>query len=131
MKIEHGEYTIELKGNILITDAIGPFNQDLIEHYNEDITNVINSIAHKKWAQIIVLHSLSMFTPEAEQEFLKTLEYRKSKGLQVVCLITKDCEASRLVEWQFAHMYSQFDISFSFVENYQEAEEFIQTILDH
>lgn len=130
MNKEHGVYKIVLNDNILLTDAIGPFNQELIKHYNEELTNAIESITHDKWAQIIILHSMSMFTPQAEEEFLKTLKYRKSKGLQVVCLITKDCESSNLVKWQFEHMYSKFGISFSFVESYKDAELFIDKELN-
>lgn len=128
---EHGIYKIELDHNILFTDAIGPFNKDLITHYNKDLIHAVESVTCKVWGQIIVLHEMSLFTPEAEKEFRKTLTYRKEKGLRVVCLITKECNSSEIVKWQFSQLYAEFDISYSFVDSYEVAKSFILSELDN
>ncbi len=122
---EHGKYKIKLDKNILLTDAIGPFNKELIERYNRELTDVIESITYKKWGQIIVLHEMSLFTPEAEIEFRKTLEFRKQKGLEVICIITSSCERSKLVQWQFSHIYSECGITYSIVDSYDDAKSFM------
>lgn len=128
---EHGSYTIELEDNILFTDAVGPFNEQSIEHYNRDIKNAIESIKSKKWAQIVVLHEISLLTPDAEKVFRKRLEYRKKMGLCVICLITNSCLASSLVQKQFSSMYSDFDIKHSFKDSYEEAKDFVISQLDN
>ncbi|MBN2619245.1 MAG: hypothetical protein JXR64_13115 [Spirochaetales bacterium] len=127
---EHGIYKIELTDNILLTDAIGPFNRELIEHYNRDLKSTIESITSPVWGQIIILHSMSMFTPEAELEFRKTMEYRKNKGLRVIGLVTTDCESSMLVQWQFSKVYSDFGIIHNFVNSYEDAKLFVSSELN-
>ncbi|PKF62976.1 hypothetical protein CW745_06000 [Psychromonas sp. psych-6C06] len=51
---------------MLIIDATGPFNEELILHCQHSLMACIKVLEVKPWKQVVILHKMSLFTPEAE-----------------------------------------------------------------
>ena len=78
---EHGVYEMKVEGDLLLVDATGPFNEELINSYRYALESCIHFLEIKQWNQIITLHEMSLFTPEAEEALTQSLIDRKSRGL--------------------------------------------------
>jgi hypothetical protein len=85
---QHGVYTVKVEDSILIVDATGPFNAELIAAYRCDVDACIQALSHAAWGQIIVLQDLSLFTPEAEQALERSVEFRKQNGLVASAVVS-------------------------------------------
>lgn len=82
---EHGIFEIKIEADLLLVDATGPFNEELIKSYQHSLEACIQVLEVTHWNQIITLHQMSVFTPDAEQSLTKTLINRKSRGLKKQC----------------------------------------------
>ena len=104
----HGQYKLELISNILVIDAKGPFNKELMTDYHKNLKELIDEVQGKPWAVVLYLHGNSVMTPDAEEELRKAVEWRKSIGLSCVALITADC--TPLSARQFSAFYKGMSV---------------------
>lgn len=111
---EHGIFQLKVENKILHVDATGPFNEELINHYNKSLEKCIQLLEDDKWNQVIVLHQMSLFTPEAEEALTKTLIERKSRGLSNCAVVIEDVDCKMLVKEQLGHCYDRANIRYEF-----------------
>lgn len=125
--IEHGIFEIKIEENILLVDATGPFNEELIINYQNALESCIKSLEHKKWNQIITLHQLSVFTPEAELALTKTLINRKSRGLTHCAVVIGDTNYKALLTEQMSRCYCKAEIDHQYFNTLDTAKKWINT----
>ncbi|MDG1752522.1 MAG: hypothetical protein P8I03_12810, partial [Thalassotalea sp.] len=89
---EHGVFEVKIEDKILLVDATGPFNEELILQYEKSLESCIKYLETSKWNQIITLRQFSLFTPEAEQKLTQTLKKRRSRGLVACAVVLKNIE---------------------------------------
>ncbi|EPJ49740.1 MAG: hypothetical protein OFPI_22990 [Osedax symbiont Rs2] len=113
---EHGGFTIQIEPGLLLVDATGPFNDELLKRYNRALESSIQQLEASAWVQIISLHQTSLFTPEAESILTATLIERRSRGLQAGYLILEDVEFRSLVQEQLSRCYNQAGVAHQFFD---------------
>ena len=57
--MEHGIFEVKIEGNLLLVDATGPFNEELIIQYEKALKTCIQSLEASEWNQVITLHQMS------------------------------------------------------------------------
>jgi hypothetical protein len=119
--IEHGFFTVNVEDNILIVDAIGPFNEELILKYEKALESCIQTLELSSWNQIITLHKLSLFTPDAELALTQTLINRKSRGLVSCAVVMVDIEGESLVKRQMSRCYDNASVKHQFFTSLEDA----------
>lgn len=122
---EHGAFKIELVDSLLFVDAQGPFNEELIKRYKADLESKIQALEHASWCQIITLHDMSVFTPEAESALTNTLINRKSRGLIASAVIISDVDYQDLVCSQMSRCYHTARVEHEYFTSLSQAKEWV------
>lgn len=128
MKFEkHGVYTIEVNDGVLLVDATGPFNDELVRDYHRALETAIGQLEGQPWGQIIVLHDLSLLTPDAEKSLMVSLRSRKLRGL-VVCAVVCDSPYFS-VKSQFGRIYQDVGMAHGFLPSIEAAKQWVDIAL--
>lgn len=122
---EHGIFEVKIENNSLYVDATGPFNEELTTRYGLAIESCIQRLERANWNQIIVLHKLSLFTPEAANVLINTLIDRKGRGLVKSAVVLLDSEGKSLIVQQMSHIYQTANVDYSFFDSVNEARAWI------
>ena len=116
---KHGVYSLKVIGQVLIVDATGPFNDELVVCYNNALEACIQQLESSCWGQIVTLHEQSLFTPDAERTLNSSLKRRKERGLRASAVVCKSPYS--LVQSQIDRIYSSADVIHDFCKGEEEA----------
>jgi hypothetical protein len=122
---EHGLFEVKTEGKLLLVNAIGPFNEELLIKYENALESCIQSLEAAPWNQIITLHQLSLFTPEAEEILTKTLVNRTSRGLGACAVVFQNVEAESLVTAQMSRCYKNAKVTHRFFNSIDDAKKWL------
>ena len=122
---EHGTFTIKRRPGYLYINAKGPFNDELVHAYNCQLKEALEAPAEKPWKQLVILHGLALMIPAAKENFVKSLAYRKQRGLIRSAMVMGDVEAQSLVKTQFAQCYQLAHIEHAFFDREDAALEWL------
>lgn len=122
---EHGVYSIKIIERTLFIDATGPFNGEFVEEYNNAIHKCVISLAGADWTQIVVLHGLSLLTPEAESKLDESLLDRKNNGLTRAAIVCDSDEGKTLIFQQLSRCYKKVGIQHNCFTNLTEAKHWL------
>ena len=123
----HGIFKVKADDKLLLVDARGPFNEELMLSYEADLELCIQQLEKSKWNQIIILRNLSLLTPEAEQAGIKSLINRKLRGLNVSAVVLIDIEGESLLKGQLNRIYQISGIKHQFFTSIQDARKWLLT----
>lgn len=127
MKFEqHGIYAVEVKGKVMIVDAQGPFNDELVKSYTQAVKSAVMHLSGEAWGQIIILRGLSLFTPDAEQLLYDVTVWRKEHNLSASAVLMLNTEAKELVRSQISRIYEKASIEYGFYEDIESAMTWLQ-----
>ena len=126
--MEHGIFEVKTEGKLLRVDATGPFNEELIIQYEKALESCIQTLEVSQWNQVITLHQLSLFTPEAEKVLTNTLINRKSRGLIACVIVLLDVEVESLIKTQMSRCYDRACVKHTFTSSISDAEKWLETI---
>ncbi len=115
----HRKYELQIQSNILIVDSTGPFNENVVTAYNRDLKKCMDILSDSPWGQVIIMHDLSLFTPDGEKLLMDSLKTRKEKGL-VASAVVCDSEYV-IVKEQIARIYRTMDVRHAFFNSKDEA----------
>lgn len=122
---EHGIFEVKIESSNLFVNATGPFNKELTKSYSLAIESCIQKLEDNKWNQIIVLHHLSLFTPEAETFLIETLMNRKKRGLVKSAVVLVNIEGKSLITQQMSNIYQTADVEYRFFESIDSAQNWV------
>jgi hypothetical protein len=125
--IEHGVFKIEIESKLLLVDATGPFNEELTIKYESDLESCMQNLEVSKWNQIITLHKLSLFTPEAEQALTRALINRRARGLIASAVVLINIEGESLIKTQMSHCYDKAGVKYKFMSSINDAKKWLVT----
>jgi hypothetical protein len=125
---EHGLFEVKIEGKILLVDATGPFNEELIIKYKKALESCIQNLEISKWNQIITLHEFSLFTPEAEQSLTQTLINRRTRGLIASAVVFVDIEGESLIKVQMSNCYNKAGVKHQFMSSVDDAKKWLATL---
>ncbi len=107
----HGRVEFTARGNILICEATGPFNLELIDAIAAVQASVIERlIAQGSWGDIIVLKGNAMANPETIAAFTKYLKALVQQGVissVTAMVVAPDVEGGRLMATVIAKCYAE------------------------
>jgi len=126
--MEHGVFEVRIEGNLLLVDATGPFNEELIIQYERALEACIHTLEVSQWNQVITLHQLSLFTPEAEQILTNTVINRKSRGLKACAIVLMNVEGESLIKNQMSRCYDHARVKHKFTTSIHDANKWLATI---
>jgi len=126
--IEHGLFEVKIEDKLLLVDATGPFNKELLIQYENALESCIQNLEVLKWKQIITLHKLSLFTPEAEQLLTNTIINRRSRGLMACAIILKEAEGESLIKAQMSRCYNRAGVKHNFIISINDAYKWLETV---
>ncbi len=116
MFLPHGEYRIELKNDVLLIEAKGPFNIELVKQYTQEVDTIIKTLI-KPWGQVLILHQDCLFTPEAERLMYRTVEHRKKLGLVASAVVFADPQSRFIIEQQLSNIYQMSQVQYRCFED--------------
>lgn len=125
---EHGIYEVKVEAGILLVDATGPFNEETIISYQKALESCVKQLENGKWDQIVILHQLSLFTPEAEQMLTKSLMARKLRGLENCAVVDANLISKDLVMKQMSRCYDAAEIPHQYFNNLIDAKRWLATL---
>ena len=124
----HGRYSIKADGNIIIVDAEGPYNEEMVLAYKKDYQQAMIEICeqYKYWSQITYLNHESILLPEAEAVLTELNCFKKSKGMTHGVIILVDVEAPHLVESQYQRIYRAAGMVLNIASDIEEAKAWLK-----
>lgn len=127
IKSKHGEYIIELIGNIIRVDGKGVVTRSILEQYLEDVKTVTRALNGKSWGFLGFVHGTGILTPEAEHALVISINARKQVGMKACALVTTNADIPSLVKSQFERVYKRSQISYRFCASEDEAYTWLET----
>ena len=104
----HGSFGLHREGQLIVVDAAGPWNLELIQQYARDVLPVIREISlDGPWGAVVIVKESVMFTADAA-EALREAGFRSAKtsGRVAVCyVIGHDVEGAGLAPGMIRHIY--------------------------
>jgi len=126
--MEHGLFEVKIEDKLLLVDATGPFNEELLIQYEKALESCIQTLEVSEWNQIITLHQLSLFTPEAEQVLTNTVINRSSRGLMACAIVLIDAEGESLIKTQMSRCYNRAGVKYNFTTSIHNAKKWLTTL---
>lgn len=124
---EHGLFEVKVEGDLLLVDATGPFNEELLIKYENALESCIQRLEVSTWNQVITLHQLSLFTPEAEQLLTNTVINRRSRGLIACAIVLSNVEGESLIKAQMSRCYTRAGVKHVFISSIHDANKWLAT----
>ena len=104
----HGSFGLHRDGQVIVVEAAGPWNLELIQQYARDVLPIIREIsADGPWGCIVIVKNSAMFTPEAAAA-LREAGFRTAKTsgrVAVSYVIPVDVEGASLAPTIIRHIY--------------------------
>jgi hypothetical protein len=126
--MEHGVFEVKIEDKLLLVDATGPFNEELLIQYEKALESCIQTLEISPWNQIIILHKLSLFTPDAEQVLTNTVINRKSRGLMACAIVLIDAEGESLIKTQMGRCYNRAAVKHKFSTSIDNARKWLAAL---
>ena len=126
--MEHGLFEVKIEGKLLLVDATGPFNEELLIQYEKALETCIHTLEVSEWNQVITLHQLSLFTPEAEQALINSLINRRSRGLIACAIVLMNVEGESLIKTQMSRSYDRAGVKHNFTTSIDDANEWLTSL---
>jgi len=95
MFLPHGKYCIELEGEILIANANGPFDNEIVQQFAQELEMMAGQMP-TNWGQLNIIHNNALLTPEAQQGMSDLVARRYEMGMVAIALILLDSKELRV-----------------------------------
>ncbi len=122
----HGRLEFTSKESIIHIDAIGPFNQEVIEAVGRIEPKMLHEITKKygSWSEIIVYQNSCVYSPEgllALEKYINQLSMNKIAPKKSAFVISEDVEGQGMMGFIYSALYKRCAINMCVFKNEQEA----------
>jgi hypothetical protein len=117
----HGDFNLVLSGNIMFTEATGPWNAECVEKFNQAYFKLVMPFIGRRWGDLVVLHGESLLIPSAEQRLTDVIIKCRKQGLTDVALIMKEATVKSIAESQFKRVYQNSGVQMQFFNKQSDA----------
>ncbi|MDO6567004.1 hypothetical protein Q4561_08020 [Alteromonas sp. 1_MG-2023] len=121
MKTVHGSFVVTRCGNVMLTQAYGPWNRECVDSLVLDYRQKSIDMHGSKWGDIVVLEGESLLIPDAESLLTERLSAVHHLGLSHLALVLESSLVKSTTRNQLEVVYRQTGVDFSFFETYEEA----------
>lgn len=125
----HGSYNLNFKNNILHIVAEGPFNEDILERFNDDTHQIIKKNRVNKWASLVTYKGNGIFSPDAETALVKLMKNRAQNGMIANASVLKESIHPDLQQTQLSRVYQTAKIRSHFFSDEKSARNWLKEYL--
>lgn len=118
---EHGKFSVKVADKLLIVEATGPFNEEIVVPFARQIESCVTELESGSWNQIVILHKMSVFTPAAEKAFIQTLIDRKARGLVASAVVIAEDYGRNMIEVQMHRCYQTAGVKDAYFNSKEDA----------
>ena len=118
---QHGKFSIEQEGNILIVCVEGPCNNELAENYHKHMAQHIAQLAGQPWASINIFTKEAFFTPDASENLIAGAKRAQEIGFVACAFVIKADEYQNSLKAYWENIYKKAGIDYRFFEHEAEA----------
>ncbi|WP_022943313.1 hypothetical protein [Psychromonas hadalis] len=124
--LEHGILNIKLEDNILIIEGTGPWNREaLLLSFDTAGVEQKRRIS-QKWAVITIFNGDPIYTPDAADLLIESIEYDKLHGRVATAVILKDSNFPGLGKRHLDKIYKKAGEPCQFFENLCDAKVWVK-----
>ena len=121
MKPVHGSFVVTRCGNIMLTQAYGPWNSECVNGLVLDYRDKSIDMHGSNWGDIVVLEGESLLIPDAENLLAERISAVRHLGLTHLALVLESSLVKSTTRNQLAAVYRQTGVDFTFFDTYPEA----------
>lgn len=124
----HGEFTLQIKGDILFVDATGPFNEETASQYVVKYQDHITRYRPK--LQLSHLHGSSIFSPEIEESIAQLHKWSAQMGLRAEAVVLDtDQNEHAILMTQAKNIFSDIKTTYKFFDSKEEAMSWLHSFI--
>jgi hypothetical protein len=124
---EHGDFDVNLRGNILFLYIQGAWNIETSVAYQEAISEAIKPVIGKNWAAITLMDDWELCTPDSESVLFEIIKDAISKGLTREAVVNSKGTIKLQLFEKYHNVKTPNDTNIPFKRRiYQDEEEALQ-----
>ncbi|MET3107130.1 hypothetical protein AAKU67_002972 [Oxalobacteraceae bacterium GrIS 2.11] len=130
---QHGRMESHVDNNILINEATGPFNAEIItaiQVIQHDLLQEI--INHEQWAQVYIFHESVLCSPdtiEALRTYLANFKDSRNKPVATAFVMGPEVEGSSMMGPHYRQVYEEVHLTFQLFSTKTQALAWVNTML--
>jgi len=126
----HGRVNFIKDGDLLICEAMGPFNKELLLAIAEAEREMIQQMqVHERWADIVVIKHNAMASPEALEEFtgyLCSLGRQNLNATVTAMVIDDSVEGAAIMTSRLIDAYMDAGVNLTVFKSLNDAKVFVK-----
>lgn len=128
--MEKQPYNIEMMDNILVVDAVGPFDIETMLQYKAETLDKIEQLKHKPWGCIACFQETGVFSPEAEAELVILTKERMRKNMAALATVIKASNQTDIQQMQLSRIYESCNTKFHMFSDIKAAQTWLSQYLE-
>jgi len=129
----HGRVDFHVDGPLLLTEAIGPFNAELVQAVQALVHEIYREMAAgPPWGQLVRFHESALASPDTLEQFTLALCALHAQGLTphvTAYVLPPEVEGATLMARPFQHCFEQAGLRFAHFAGDGEARAWLQAEL--
>ena len=125
-----GSFTIEHQDNILTVDARGPFTQEIMEQFQQDMVIVSAKMKGQPWGSLVTYYGNAVFSPEAEEALIEITKYRVQHDMIANVTVILESTHADLQQMQLKRIYQTCNVVFHVFSDIEAAKAWLKTFLE-
>lgn len=117
----HGEFHIEVCEDVALVSALGPWNVECVQEFEQVYRDKVYQSGMNHWADIIQLHGESLFVPDAEKRLHQGITRAAAIGLEKVFLVLEQSTVITTARMQLENLYRGIPVELYFADTLSEA----------
>ena len=123
---QHGEFSLMMNQDVVLINAVGPWNLECIEQFGSDYATSVYSAKVSRWADIIMLQGESLLIPEAEKDLQVRIARAVETGLGHVAVVMCKSEVKTTAKLQMKRLYRNLPAELAFFDTLNEAIDWVK-----
>lgn len=123
---QHGEFSLIMNQDVVLTNAVGPWNLECIEQFGIDYATSVYSAKVSRWADIIMLQGESLLVPDAEKDLQVRIARAVETGLSHVAVVMCKSEVKTTAKLQMKRLYRNLPAELAFFDTLNEAIDWVK-----
>ena len=123
---QHGEFSLIMNQDVVLTNAVGPWNLECIEQFGIDYATSVYSAKVSRWADIIMLQGESLLVPDAEKDLQVRIARAVETGLSHVAVVMCKSEVKTTAKLQMKRLYRNLPAELAFFDTLNEAIDWVE-----
>ena len=126
----HGSANIQRIDNIVVIDAVGPWNKESTVDASEFFAQAYQDLAGRPWGVIVIVNGEALYTPEACLNITRNIIRDKAQGRVLTALITSGSNFPGVTRDILTKVYEEADAEFQFFDEFEVAFKWMVEALD-